>query len=72
MRAAIKAMQMEDIPSYLHALDSIAKLYGLFDATAINISMAQLQMPKVIFANSDLETLKREMEQQTAPLNIDG
>lgn len=70
MRGALKAMQMNDLHAYAHFLNSIAKLNGLFDTNAININMQQLQMPKLIIADSNIETLKQEMEETVT--YIDG
>lgn len=70
MRAAKKAYEIGDMQSYNHACDSIAKLYGLFDNAAVNIDISQIIMPKTIVLNSDLETLKNEMEQNAKTIEL--
>lgn len=69
MRGALKAMQMNDLQAYAHFLDSISRINGLFDSKAININMQQIQLPAVIYGDSDIETLKKEMEAQTIILD---
>jgi hypothetical protein len=69
MRGAQKALKAGDIQTYIHATDSIARLYGLFDST-VTIDMKGLVMPAVVYANGDIETLKKELEEQTRQRNI--
>lgn len=64
LRAAEKAYNDGNLEAYAKILDSIAKLWGLFDQSGINIDLSGLTMPKIIVAKNDLETLRREMEAQ--------
>jgi hypothetical protein len=69
LRAAKKALELNDLANHLHALDSISKLDKLFDPVQVSIDMSNLKLPQVVTVSGDLETLKENMEKQ--PLDID-
>lgn len=70
MVAAKGAMEAKDWQTYIHALDSIAKINGLTAEEVHRINMQNLVMPNIVMMDSNLDTLRLEMEKMSGNFPI--